>query len=859
MKSRFSTKSSKNSQKSGITSPEQTETGPPVADPSINATGHSMAIYKNIFLRGGVMYPLAIVIILWAGTILYLDAKRRDTMDHARRNTETIVKGFSEQIRILSADLDRMLLFFRQIIEVDSKSQSLGQITKSAAFREDLVLQIASMDENGIVTDSNLGRPKTPVNLSDRPHFRIHKEGKDDLLYISDPVRGRVSGKSSIQFSRKIIGLKGAFRGVIVASVSPEKLSSYYNSINLGGDGVITLFNKRAIILARSSVDPEKDIGRSLAASPAVRAFLSTGNRCELITSILDRIEKFTCFQNVAGFPLGVAVAIPLSSIMAPLEREKSTLLMINTGITILAMIAFAISFRRERQLQLAAISIKTANAMAQKRTIELESTLKSIDQGIAMFDISQKQVFANRRARQFRQSYPELTQEIESVIAASKSMEPEPSLTWDLLVAQRELTNNHGQYLEVRFFRAPRDSMVVTMSDVTASRAARKALEQSLEAERRSAESVKRFLAIMSHEIRTPLHTILGFSDMIAKTNLSPEQREYLAFITNPAEHLKSLMSDILDFTYMESGQTRLHLAPVRTPDLIARLQGMGTALLEKKPLDIRYNFSPDLPEFFVGDEQRIIQLIGNLMSNAIKYTDAGSVSLSATAHHISGSQVELCFAIADSGIGISESEISNLFQPFVRGEKVMNVHEGTGLGLAICKRIVRMFKGDMTIESKLGKGSTFSVRFLVELETPLTLNAPNDLNERLPSFDILVAEDNASNRLLILKMLEALGQRVIAVENGVEAVRQARTGRFDIIILDIQMPMLDGVSAAREISRIIEGEAQKPVMAALTAQVLDVDRNRAENAGLSVFLEKPLREAALRRFISSCASGRK
>lgn len=811
---------------------------------------------RSLIFGGGLIYPIIIVLIVWIGGYSFLKVEQQNTISYASQNTETIARGFSEQIRILASDLDRMLLIFREIIKDPDKQNSLGQITKSAAFREDLVLQIASMDENGILTDSNLGKPTVIVDLKDRMHFRIHKETTGDDLYIGDPLKGRVSGKSSIQFSRKIIGRNGEFKGVIVASVSPDKLSEYYKTMNVGDSGTITLFNNRSIILARSSENPEDEIGRDVSASASIKRFFRDGNYCTRAESSIDFLEKLICFQSVSGFPLGVAVAIPIQNVLGNLDNERSLLTYISIGVSLIAMFAFFFSLKRELKLYKTANNLEQIGEIANLRASQLESTLSSTDQGISMYDKHGNLVFENEHIRSLRSIYSQFREEIIKIVTRH---ERHTAGAFDGTalpakgIIRLPLIGADCKHVELKWFLSKNDFVVLTVSDISDSVNARRSLESALRAERRSGESVKQFLAMMSHEIRTPLHTIIGFAALLRKTYLSGEQSHLLNFIIEPAQHLKSLIGDILDFTHLESGQVKLHHVQIKRSDFEQKGAALAKSLLGEKPLNFSQSFSDDMPATFVADEQRITQVLTNLLSNAIKYTSSGSVSLKFSFKAISDSSGKLTFEVSDTGVGMNEFEISRLFQPFTRGETVWNKQEGTGLGLAICSKIVSLMDGELNVKSQVGKGSVFSVTIPIKIEMESKSFALVHQESALPCYNILVAEDNGANRLLLVKMLENLGQKVVAVENGLEAALEIRNRQFDIVFLDIQMPVMDGVSAAREISADLAERSQNAVLVALTAQVAQIDRRMTLEAGFSDYLEKPIMEQELRSFISS------
>jgi len=397
------------------------------------------------------------------------------------------------------------------------------------------------------------------------------------------------------------------------------------------------------------------------------------------------------------------------------------------------------------------------------------------------------------------------------------------------------------------------------------------------LSAARDQAEAANRakseFLANMSHEIRTPMNGVIGMLELIAKGPLRDEQRECLATARRSARTLLDILNDILDFSKVEAGQLRIEKTGFSLSRLMNEMMTIYGPQASDKGIELRQERDPALPENMLGDPLRLRQIIGNLISNAIKFTDRGETVFRIKVQEKNGPHYILLFEVADSGIGIHPEQRKVLFQPFIQADlSTTRRYGGTGLGLAISRRLVELLGGAMGVESEVGKGSRFWFTLPCRetspgrvSETLLFAAAPvggvdSDEEREPPSAPgpegadrVLLAEDNAVNLLVARKMLEELGYGVTAVKDGREAVDAFRNGPYSAILMDWQMPEMDGLEATRRIRRIEaeDGLPHTPVIA-LTAHALKGDREACLDAGMDDYLTKPLRLADLERVLN-------
>jgi signal transduction histidine kinase/CheY-like chemotaxis protein len=351
-------------------------------------------------------------------------------------------------------------------------------------------------------------------------------------------------------------------------------------------------------------------------------------------------------------------------------------------------------------------------------------------------------------------------------------------------------------------------------------------------------------FLANMSHEIRTPMNGIIGAISLLADSGVTAEQAEYIDTVQSCGESLLQLVNDILDLSKADAGKLVLERTPLRIQRLVADALAVVSPMARVKGLAVTRHFDPHLPEALMGDPQRLRQVLLNLLSNAVKFTERGSVNVEASVVSRDTDAVRLCLAVRDTGIGISKEVQESIFEPFTQADcSTTRRYGGTGLGLAICRRVLALMNGYLEVESQVGRGSCFRAF----LTLPLAENAAAPETRpsvRIPSANralrILLAEDNAINRTVAVRLLERMGHRVAVAVDGTEAVAAVSRERYDLILMDCQMPVMDGYAAAREIRRL-KLPATPPIVA-LTANAMAEDRRRCLEAGMDDYLAKPI-----------------
>ncbi|QOY86501.1 hybrid sensor histidine kinase/response regulator [Paludibaculum fermentans] len=382
--------------------------------------------------------------------------------------------------------------------------------------------------------------------------------------------------------------------------------------------------------------------------------------------------------------------------------------------------------------------------------------------------------------------------------------------------------------------------------------------IERLLEQANQLHRAKNEFLANISHEIRTPMNGILGLTELALHTHLDPEQLEYVTATRKSAQSLLGLLNDVLDFAKIEAERVEIENVPFRILSCLDLARDTFASQAIAKGLDVQVEVPPTVPAQLLGDSRRVGQVVMNLVGNAVKFTHHGSITLSAQVEASIGDIVRLRVQVRDTGIGIPADKQKLIFEPFRQADgSTARTYGGTGLGLSISARLVEMMGGRLTVESTPGQGSAFTFTLPLRcLESPAA--APSEVVSNQepsaggPPAHVLLAEDHQINQLVVIRLLQKRGHHVTAVNNGEEAVAAAISGTFDLILMDMQMPVMDGLEAAQHI-RELPGLAGRVPIVALTANALGAAQEECRAAGMDSYLAKPVSPEDLYRVVET------
>ncbi len=378
-------------------------------------------------------------------------------------------------------------------------------------------------------------------------------------------------------------------------------------------------------------------------------------------------------------------------------------------------------------------------------------------------------------------------------------------------------------------------EEMVQTLTDL---------VERSESATKAKSE----FLARMSHEIRTPMNGIIGMTYLAMRDKPDARQMHYLSRIDSASKALLGVINDILDFSKIEAGKMDINNVTFRISGMLTSVRDLFSVKCAEKGIKLDFSVDEQVPDIITSDPLRLAQICINLCSNAVKFTESGEVRLHVSVVSEKQGQLVLQFSVKDTGIGMSEKAQKHIFESFAQADgSTTRKYGGTGLGLAICKSLANMLGGDIWVESKQGLGSEFFFTITTKLGENSDLqedeeNLDIDRKVTLPNLNILVAEDNEINQMIALEILQGMGVTVTMVSNGAEAVAMWESGSFDLILMDIQMPVMDGLTAAKTIrANPVPGSATVPILA-MTANAMSGDKEKSLEAGMNDHITKPI-----------------
>jgi PAS domain S-box-containing protein len=422
----------------------------------------------------------------------------------------------------------------------------------------------------------------------------------------------------------------------------------------------------------------------------------------------------------------------------------------------------------------------------------------------------------------------------------------------------QHRHADGHWVDLEITVTRVDSNHLVAFLRDISSRKASERALLEASRVADAANQAKSRFLANMSHEIRTPLNAVIGFTELMLETSLDPTQREYLSLVGSSADSLMGVLNDILDFSKIEAGKFTLETRPVALRQLLQVSVASLDARAQMKGLTLACHVDDTVPEFVLGDPGRLRQVLVNLCDNAVKFTNSGSVIVRASATASEQSQTRLQVSIEDTGIGIDPSLMATIFESFQQADtSITRLYGGSGLGLAICRNLLQLMGGTITVSSRPMSGSTFVIQIPLQLDVASSQASTSTITALVAAtrpqrpLQVLLVEDNAVNQKLCTHMLESWGHVVTPATNGEQGLRLFAEQTWDLVLMDMQMPVMSGVEATHRM-RSLEGWGKQTPIIGVTANAMASDKQVCLDAGMDDHLAKPYSARELRDFIS-------
>jgi signal transduction histidine kinase/ActR/RegA family two-component response regulator len=779
--------------------------------------GRSVAVAGRLTLGLGLL-GLALSL-LWGAIWLHLAEVKRHELAAAERDGRSMARGLEQNIVRTIESADQLLRYVQIGYRQNPKDFDLFEWLKLRPH-DALSVQLALIDPQGKLAVTSLNARPDPVDLSDREHFRVHLGTDEDRLFISKPVLGRVSGRWTIQVTRPLRDTEGRFGGVLVLSMDTEYLARFYDAVRQQ-DSMIRLVGDDGIVRAAAPA-PAGTLGAAI--PTALLQQMREGGEGQFLGPDSDGVERLTTFRRVQGYPLYILAGIGMDEVLEAyrFDRKWASLLggVLSLGLSLIAWLLLRQAGQLERGRQ------------------ALRSTLDNMAQGVVMADAGGRIQVMNGQAQRLL--------ELDGPAAAPGG--PIAAVLEKAGVERRDSRHERrtaaGQAVETLAFPLADGGLLLTATDVTQQRLASEAEAAARDAAEAANRSKSDFLANMSHEIRTPMNGVLGMLQALQHSGLTPTQMAMCETMARSGGTLLRVVNDILDGARLEAGKMSLMPTPTDVAPLVQDIVELMRAAATEKGIAIQVDTGDRQLPAVLLDPLRLRQILTNLLSNAVKFSDRGTVSVRLHCQAPQDGRIAMAICVRDQGPGIASEALAGLFTRFGQAEGGRRRAGGSGLGLAISRDLARLMGGDIEAESRRGEGSAFTLRLTPEVAPPAAaadIAAPPML-ATARTLDILIAEDDAMNRMVMSSFLEPTGHRFRFAHDGGEVLEVTRQQRFDVILMDASMPVLDGVGATAAIRAAEANTGRHTPIIALTAHAMTGDRERYLGAGMDGYVSKPI-----------------
>ena len=828
--------------------------------PATVNSGHSKLRIFWILLSG-IMLIAGIV----SGTAAMIDSFRERAIASSKRDLENttllLARHFDEKFEAMVDAQARLALRlaipeiaspaeFKQRLATDAVRTILRSEISAAFDTSDVYL----FDAEGWAVNSSIPGPVQQVSVAERSYFQSFKNNTTSATTLVEPVRRVFTGELTTVMARKLTNANGDFLGLMSRRIDSSHFDKFLETLDLGNSAAVSIASRGGQLLARFPL-ADAMIGKDVRwGSYFHQAIARPGPATAHVISAIDGVDRIASARQLRSFPIVVVAAIATDVALAD-WREQTRLLIVVACLVMVVVVAIflLVGWQRSRERRASEQQL----ALGKQR---LDTALNNMSQGICLFDADKNLVMANPRVREIYQveeaefrpgmSYDDV---LRLNFARGNKFERPIDENTEAGAAGSVFTLRlgDGRVIAIRRAATPDGGWVSTHEDVTERERATEALSVAKDAAEAASRSKSDFLAMMSHEVRTPMAGMMGMIHLLAETDLDDEQRGLADIAHESARNLLTVVNNILDFSKLEAGQLEPESIPFSVKHAINAVALLMTPKARDQGLQLKTSISDGMPAYLKGDPSRLGQILLNLVGNAIKFTAQGSVEIAASHRLTPDGLIELRLEVIDSGAGIAPDVQASLFNPFTQADSsVSRKYGGTGLGLAICRLLCRTMGGDIGVESEEGQGSKFWFTLRCRAaDAPPQVIAPSLAPALAPeavNLRILVAEDNDIIWKLISKLLERRGFRADYVVNGKDAVAAVQEKPYDLVLMDMQMPEMDGISAAEAIRAPAGPERDVPIIA-LTANALVGQRERCSAAGMNDFLTKPIQPDAL------------